>query len=349
MYPKLSIHIVAWNSMRFIPDLIASLSQQTFQDYNILLIDNGSTDGVETFIRQQYPQITFLRNARNLGFSGAHNQGIRYALEHWDPAEYDNSFVLVTNPDILMTPTFLEELMKATVDHPTVGAFGGKLRRAFGENLADETLQETVRSDLLDSTGLQPHRNRTFTDRGAGEMDTGQYDNAREVFGLSGALVLYRASAINEVRNEYEFFDDDFFAYKEDVDLAWRLQRSGWDALYVPEALAFHYRGMFGAEKMGLWQRFINRRSKSKSRSFYSTRNQLLLLIKNLSFIDAMLAAFLIASLEVARFFFTLLFESSNLRAYASAFCLTPTMLKKRFRLMRSRKRSSKELRKWFV
>ena len=335
--------------MRFIPDLIASLSEQTFQDFNILLIDNGSTDGVETFIRQEYPQMTFLRNARNLGFSGAHNQGIRYALEHWDVKDYEDSFILVTNPDIILSPTFLEELMKGTVDHPTVGAFGGKLRRAFGENLADEALQETVRSDLLDSTALRAHPNRTFTDRGAGEMDQGQYDDQREVFGLSGALVLYRASALNEVRNDFEFFDDDFFAYKEDVDLAWRLQRAGWDARYIPEALAFHYRGMFGPEKMGFWERFRNRRSKSKSRSFYSTRNHLLLLVKNLSVIDGILAVFRIVPLEFGRFFYTLFFEASNLRAYSAALSLTPKILKKRFRLMKLRKRGSKELRKWFV
>ena len=134
---RLSIHIVSWNSMRFIPDLLRTLKEQTVQDFSVLLIDNGSTDGIESFIKEEYPQIALLRNARNLGFCGAHNQGIRYALEHWKTEDFQDRFILVTNPDILLTPTFLETLMHEVDQHPTVGAFGGKLRRAFGEHVAD--------------------------------------------------------------------------------------------------------------------------------------------------------------------------------------------------------------------
>ncbi len=82
-------------------------------------------------------------------------------------------------------------------------------------------------------------------------MDNGQYAEAERVFGLSGALVMYRATALQAVRFEDEFFDHDFFAYKEDVDLAWRLQHLGWDAWYEPRAIAHHYRGMYGPDGVG--------------------------------------------------------------------------------------------------
>ena len=334
--------------MRFLPDLFKSLSNQTFLDFNILVIDNGSTDGVEAYIREHYPEITILRNARNLGFTGAHNQGIRYALEHWEPSSYHDNFVLVTNPDLILPSNFIKTLMLDVPSHPTVGAFGGKLRRAFGENLTDEALQETIQSDLIDSTGLRAHKNRTFTDRGAGEMDKGQYDESRDVFGISGALVLYRASALNDIRFEDEFFDEDFFAYKEDVDLAWRLQRFGWDARFVPEAVAFHYRGMYAPEKISIIARIKNRRSKSKLRSYYSNRNQWLLLAKDLPFIDFLLACVWIVSSEIGRFLFTLLFETRNTRAFIDAIKLSPRMLRKRLWIKKHQKRSSKELRRWF-
>jgi len=335
--------------MRFLPDLFKSLSNQTYRDFNILVIDNGSTDGVEAYIREHYPEITILRNARNLGFSGAHNQGIRYALEHWEPSSYKDNFVLVTNPDLILPPNFIETLMCDVSFHPTVGAFGGKLRRAFGENLTDEALQETIQSDLIDSTGLRPHKNRTFTDRGAGEMDKGQYDESHDVFGISGALVLYRAAALNDIRFEDEFFDEDFFAYKEDVDLAWRFQRFGWDARFVPEAIAFHYRGMYAPEKIGIIERIKNRRNKSKLRSYFSNRNQLLLLVKDLPFIDLLLACVWIVPSEVGRLIYTLLFETKNIRAFVDAIKLSPRMLRKRLWIKKHQKRSSKELRKWFV
>lgn len=349
MYPKLSVHIVAWNSMRFLPDLFKSLSEQTYQEFSVLVIDNGSTDGVEAFIRKEYPQTTLLRNARNLGFSGAHNQAIRYALEHWDQDDYADRFILVTNPDLILSSTCLEMLMKEVSQHPTVGSFGPKLRRAFGENLADEALQEIVKSDLIDSTGLRARKNRTFSDRGAGEMDTGQYDDAREVFGVSGALALYRASALEDVRFEDEFFDHDFFAYKEDVDLAWRLQHAGWGSRFVPEALAYHYRGMYGPDRMGWFKRLLHRRTKSKSRSYFSNRNHWLLLAKNFRFVNAFLSLFRVAPFEVSRLLYTLLFETRNAKAFIDAIVLIPRILKKRAHTMKRRKRTAKEMRKWFV
>jgi GT2 family glycosyltransferase len=349
MYPKLSVHIVAWNSMRFLPDLFKSLCEQTFQDFAVLVIDNGSTDGVEAYIKKQYPQTTILRNVRNLGFSGAHNHGIRYALEHWSPEDYPDRFILVTNPDIIFTPTCLEELMKAVNGHPRVGAFGPKLRRAFGEHLADEALQETMKSDLIDTTGLRARKNRTFADRGAGEMDCGQYHGERDVFGVSGSLAMYRALALSDVRFENEFFDHDFFAYKEDVDLAWRMQQAGWDALFVPEALAFHYRGMYGSEKMGWLERIKHRRTKSKIRSYYSNRNQWLLLAKNMQFLEVVIVLPRVLPLELGRFFYTLIFDTGSIRSFLSAIRLLPRMFKKRKRIALNRKRSATDVRKWFV
>ncbi len=349
MYPRISVHIVAWNSMRFLPDLLKSLSEQTFQDFSVLVIDNGSTDGVEAFLREQYPQITFLRNVRNLGFSAAHNQGIRYALERWPKEDWSDRFILVTNPDLIFEPNCLERLVASADVHPEAGTFGPKLRRAFGENLHDETLQETVKSDLIDSTGLRARKNRTVADRGAGEMDEGQYDEAVEIFGVSGALALYRAQALQDARFEDEFFDHDFFAYKEDVDLAWRLQHLGWSARFVPDAVAFHYRGMYGKEKMGLWERMRNRRNKSRLRSYYSNRNHWLVLLKNERFINFLLASWRIVPLEGLRVLYTVVFETRNTKSFIDAIALFPRIWKKRRAWLPKRKRSAKELRSWFA
>lgn len=348
-YPTVSINIVTWNSMRFLPDLLKSIREQTYQDFSVLIIDNGSDDGVEAFLREEYPEVSFLRNARNLGFSAAHNQGIRYVLEHVDQKNLDNQFVLVTNPDIILEPTYLEELVGRTKTTPEMGSYGGKLLRAFGENLADEVFQETVKSDRIDSAGLNPHKNRTFTDRGAGDLDEGQYDKQEEVFGLSGALVLYRLSALADARFGEEFFDHHFFAYKEDVDLAWRLQSLGWKALYVPRAVAYHYRGVYGPEKSGLLQRVRNRRQKSSLRNYYSTRNHWLMLMKNLRCSNAFFASVRLFPYEFARMVFVVLFEKRGLRVVLETCSLFPLMLKKRRDHLAKKKRASKELRAWFV
>lgn len=333
--------------MKFLPDLLASIMQQTYKDFNILVIDNGSSDNVEAYLKENYPEVTMIRNARNLGFSVAHNQGIRYALDHWDEEDLEDRYVLVTNPDTIFSETFLEELM-ASVHEKQAASFGGKLLRAFGSNQEDETLKEIVKSDLIDTTGLRCQKNRTVFDRGAGELDKQQYDQETEVFGLSGALVLYRASALRQAQYQDEFFDNDFFAYKEDVDLAWRFQHLGFKALYVPLAVAHHYRGIYGKENMGFVERIKNRLSKSGVRNFYSTRNHVLMLIKNLRLSNAILAAPRLIISELVRFFYVLFFEPKNLLAYLGVIKGLAKMLRKRKHTLDKTSRSAKELRAWF-
>lgn len=349
MYPRVSIHIVAWNSMDFLPELLKSIFSQTFTDFNVLIVDNGSSDGLEPFLREHFPQATLIRNARNLGFSPAHNQAVRYAIEHWAAEDLSDRFVLVTNPDTIFTPTYLEEIVRAAEAQPTVGSFQGKLLRAYTEHAQDEVLRETVQSERIDSTGLQPNRNRTFTDRGAGEMDAGQYDERRDIFGVTGALGLYRASALHDARCFDEYFDHDFFVYKEDVDLAWRLRELGWPSSYVPSAVAYHYRCAFGKEKLGWMERIKNRRGKSGMRNRYSTRNHLLLLAKNERIWNGLLALPWIVWFELRRFGYVLLFETGNVGAYGSAFTMIPRMWRKRRNLFGRNKANARDMRGWFV
>jgi GT2 family glycosyltransferase len=324
--------------MKFIPELLESINSQTFRDYGVLVIDNGSNDGLETYIRAHFPQVAFLRNARNLGFATGHNQAIRYALEHWGGEDLSRRFVLATNQDTVFTTTFLEEMVRAADAEPSAGSFQGKLLRAYTENPQDEALRETVRSERIDSTGLLPHRDRTFDDRGAGEMDTGQYDAFPDIFGPTGALALYRASALSDVRYQDEFFDQDFFSYKEDTDLAWRLRRLGWTSRFVPAAVAFHYRGMFGKEHMGWFERMRNRQGKSAWRNWYSTRNHLLMLAKNQGILSGLLALPWIVWFETRRFVYVLLFETRTIGAYASALALLPSMRRKRADLWKKKR-----------
>lgn len=334
--------------MEYLPDLLRSVFAQTCQDFVVRIIDNASNDGVAEFIRENYPQVTLIRNTRNLGFGAAHNQGIRYAIDKWPREELGSCYVLVTNPDAILTPGFLETLLREADARSGDGSFGGKLLRAFGENLSDDALKDTVHSELIDSTGLRATKSRWFSERGAGELDEGQYDQDRDVFGASGALCLYRASALEDTRLGDEFFDPDFFAYKEDIDLAWRLQERGWASRYVPEAVAYHYRGMYGKERMGFIERMKNRRSKSRRRSFYSTRNHWGMLFKNVSFAEFLLNAPWIASAEAARVFYVFLLEWTTLPAIFEMIRWLPLMWRKRRFVLKHRTVGRRELGKWF-
>jgi GT2 family glycosyltransferase len=346
--PFLSIHIATWNGMDVFPEFCASLDKQTVGDCRVLIVDNGSTDEVETFVRAQMSQAVFLRNPKNLGFAAAHNQGIRFALEHWQGENLSERFILVANQDLLLMPTFLEELLKDARAHPEAGAWGGKLLRAFREPAGEEGWKETIRSDVIDTTGLRASRGGAFFERGAGEMDRGQYDRSEEVFGVSGAVVLFRAQALEDVRDGQEFFDADFFSYKEDIDLCWRLRRAGWEIRYVPSAVAYHHRGMSGSPRSSWWKRLRERRGQSTMRRYWSLRNHSFLLIKNMSFLEGLALFPWLFARELTRFLFVLFFEPRHLKAFVDPWLLWPRLWRKRRKIQSSRRVPHRALLRWF-
>jgi len=346
--PSISLHVVTWNGMDVFPELCRSLCEQTVQDFRLLIIDNGSSDGVEAFVRKEMPQAVFLRNPKNLGFASAHNQGIRYAIEHWQEKDLTSCFILVVNQDTIFSSTFVEELFKDVKTHSAAGVWGGKLLRAFREPVGEEGWKETIFSDVIDSTGLCASRGCSFWDRGAGEIDQGQHDEKRDVFGISGAIALYRAQALADISYEQEFFDTDFFSYKEDIDLSWRLERAGWGARFVPNAVAYHHRGMYSKEQLSWWKRLLQRKEQSSVRRYWSLRNHCFLLVKNLGWLEFFAMSPWVIMREFTRFFYVLLFEPRHVKAFIDPWILLPRLWRKRRLIQQSRRIPRRALLKWF-
>ncbi len=332
--------------MRYLPDLLISLRAQTFQDFSVLVIDNASTDGMIEFLRNEHPEVSVIRNTNNTGFAGAHNQGIKYALHAWRGNDLKNRYILVTNPDIIFTPDCLLRLVEeADITGEQCASLGAKLLRVTREG--EEPITVTTRTAIIDSTGLLVRRSRRVTDRGAGEVDNGQYDERREVFGVSGALALYRASALESVRVHDDYFDAAFFAYKEDADIAWRLRLAGFEACFVPSAVAYHFRRAGGRDKSGILEWLKNHRRKSPLINFYSYRNHLALLLKNEHLVNVFLDAPWIVSYEISKFISLLFLEPRTLAGIFSFFKMMPEWYAKRRAIIAKRHISAKEMRKW--
>lgn len=268
-WPRVSVHIVTWNSRTHLPSCVPSLVGQTYHPTDIMVVDNGSIDGTVSWLEEHYPQLHVLRNTRNLGFCRAHNQALRLT---------DAPYVLVLNPDVVLEPDWIARGVAWLNQHPAHGSFGGKLRRY---SYSPDELKEVRRSDIIDSAGLQVTRSRHCLDRASGQADSHEFSQDADIFGHSGACCLYRRTALESVRFHDEYFDDDFFAYKDDVDLAWRLQRLGWLSRYDAQALAFHHRHIQGQSSTS--DRLIARHHRTRDRfnSYYSYRNHWLLLFKN--------------------------------------------------------------------
>lgn len=213
-----SIQIVTWNSEAFIEKCLAAVFTQSYKTYQVLVLDNASTDRTREVIQTYGSAVAYIPFHHNTGFSHAHNVGFALA---------QGNYILVMNPDVILTPTYLEKVLAGMQANTRTGAVAGKLYRWPQHS-----------PPPIDSTGIQLHRyKRVFSD------STVDLQEPREIFGVTGACALYNRQMLEEVKIGNEYFDEDFFAYYEDVDLAWRARRLGWKAVCVPDAVAYHRRG----------------------------------------------------------------------------------------------------------
>jgi GT2 family glycosyltransferase len=322
--PKVTIQIVSWNSLKYLGNCLESLRAQTYRDFQILVIDNNSHDGTVKFLKLNYPDVAVFQNNKNLGFAKANNQGIKLL---------GSPFILLCNPDIMLEPNWLERMM-TEVEKPEnnqVGSFGGKILRL---KMLPGDFNEVQKTNVIDSCGLVGNRGRRFSELGAG-LTAEEFEVKREVFGHSGALVLFRREALDSSMIKIgegtgEYFDEDFFCYKEDVDLAWRLQLLGWKSFLIPLAVAYHVRSMSGSEKKGLNSIFKNRQRQSPLSRYYSYRNHFYVLLKNEALKDFFKNFWQIIWQEKKKFWYVLVLEPKNLRAIGEVISLWFKMRKKR-------------------
>ncbi len=328
--------------MSFIFDCLESLMRQNFRDFSVMVIDNGSDDGTVEFIRSNYPTVSVLQNFKNLGFTKANNQGLLLAK---------SEYVLLLNADVILSEDFLENIIAFADTHPEAGSFGGKVYKLFNQysdSGEEANLREVIKSDIIDTTGLLMYKSRRVVDRGEGRKDEGQFDRTEEVFGICGACALYRKAALDEVAIKNEYFDNDFFAYKEDVDLAWRLRLYGFGAWYYPRAICFHHRGLPGYENAGFVKSLSQRKKISKFLRSLSFRNHHLMIVKNDIFINQLLALPWFAGREFKILAVALIFEPFQYKSLIELIWLLPRTLIKRRVIMAHRKASAREMRQWF-
>ncbi|MGH9443897.1 MAG: glycosyltransferase family 2 protein [Thermoanaerobaculia bacterium] len=249
-----SIVVIAHDSESDLPACLAAASAQSGVSTELVVVDNASRDGSREAAESAGARLVAL--AVNRGFAGGANAGIDATR---------GRFVLTLNPDCRLDPDFCRELC-AALDRPDAadaGSASGKIFRAEGAGLDA--------SRTLDSTGIVFTASGRHRDRDAGVFDSGNSFREAEVAGVTGAAGFFRRAALDSIRISTGFFDEDFFLYREDADLALRLRNAGWRCLYVPGAVAFHRR-------RNLPER---RRSMAPEVNFHSVKNRFLLRLNN--------------------------------------------------------------------
>ncbi|MBI2638519.1 glycosyltransferase family 2 protein [Candidatus Peregrinibacteria bacterium] len=328
----LSCVIINFNGEKLLKTCLDSLLRLDFDDKEIIFLDNASSDGSVEFVVRHYPAVRVFANKDNSGYAGGANQAVKVS---------NGDFVLIMNPDIVFEPDYLKILVKQLEKDRRIGAIIGKLRKY--------DFERGKKTNFIDSAGLLMYRNRRCVDRGQGEEDYGQFDRNEEVFGITGACPLYRRAALEDCKISGEYFDGDFFMYKEDVDIAWRMRLFGWKCFYESRAVAYHGRGTGVVDRETLWSVAKNRKSLSRFQKYYSYKNERLMRVKN-ELWDGVRRDFMpILWKEILMFGWMIFREPFLWKSFGKFLLQLPAALRKRREIMRRKKAGVREVEKWFV
>lgn len=212
--PLVTVVVPNWNGEALLAPCLDSIRRQSYRPLQCIVVDDGSTDRSMELLAAQFPEVLVARLPANTGFAHAANTGIQLA---------EGETIALLNTDAAAEPAWIEELTAALERNPLAGSAASKML------LWDAP-------DTLNSAGDVVYRSGVPGNRGVWEKDTGQYDREEEVFGACGGAVAYRRAMLEDVG----MFDERFFMYCEDVDLAFRAQYAGYRCVYAPRAVVRH-------------------------------------------------------------------------------------------------------------
>ena len=302
--PLVSICVVTWNHAECIEDCIQSILAQTYKNTEIILVDNASHDETGKILSGYKHHATVVFNAENRGYCGGNNQAISMSR---------GEFVLLVNPDVVLKPDYLDNAIPSFCQNPKIGTVCGLLLLG-DENEPDCRVATT--GHCISST-----RRMYARDYGVHLRDLKR--QAGEVFGCDGSLPLYRRKMIEDVSIEGEFFDEMFFAYKEDSDVSWRARLFGWKCVFDPKSTATHKQN-FKPGSLSV------RKKQSASIKMHAVKNDIITIIKNEDIINLLRDMIIITGRQLAILAYAIFFERTSLPAYIFVFANLKSILLKR-------------------
>lgn len=250
---KLSVVIICWNDLKVISDCLCSIFAGTRSlDFEVVISDNGSTDGSTEFIRRNYPSVRIIENRANLGFAKGNNAGI---------AASRGEYILILNPDTIVHDATLDRLVEFAERHPDAGAFGCRVLNPNGSYQESARPFPSIRGSWIAALCLRrlAYVSDAFIPdiymRWKGDTET-------VVDWQSGCCVMFRSKLLKELGG----FDEQFFYHYEEVDLCRRVRNAGYPLLFTPEATITH----LGGQSVGRFPiRFALETSRNRYRYFY--------------------------------------------------------------------------------
>jgi hypothetical protein len=330
-----AVIIANWNGKKYLKDCFDSLRAQSCKDFKIILVENGSKDGSEDFVREKYPEVEIVRLKENVGFAKGYNIGIQKAFE-----DRNIEYAFVLNNDTKLDEKCIEEFLGLAKKHPEAGSIQSKVLNFFDPR-------------KIDCAGILLSADGVATNRGYSEKDSGQYGDEVEIFGASGAASLFSRKALEKTKlSDGEYFDNSYFAYYEDVDLAWRLRLAGFKSYFCPKALVHHIHSATAGQISGF-------------KAYYLNRNRFFTLIKNYPLCRLVLILFILTPVRYIFLLFRVIMKKGRkgeelsgqsktmvakeiLRAWRSVVTNLPSLIRKRRAIRKNKKVNCREIRRWF-
>jgi len=302
--PEVTVAVANLNGNALLQRNLPALMEQQGVEFEVIVVDGGSADGSVEMLRRDFPGVRVLDLDRNVGFAAANNRAIRASA---------SSLFAMLNNDAAPDPDWLSELVSVARGRPEFGSFASRMVFAH-------------EPETINSAGISLDLAGIAWDRMMGEPDAG---GPREVFGPSGGAALYRRELLEDVGG----FDERFFAYLEDVDLAWRARLAGWRCLYVPTARVLHEHSATAVEG-------------STFKNYHLGRNKIWTIFKNYPMPQLLLYSPLIAGYDLASLPYTLATKRdvSILSGRIAALAALPGLIGERRRIQSRRRASWNEL-----
>ena len=253
--PLVSIIIPHWNGIDTLSECISSLIQTNFKSYEIIVVDNASSDGSQEWIKKNHPNIILVENKKNHGYAGGCNRGLKTV---------NGDLIVFLNNDTTQDSMWLDHMVKLMIDNKKIAAIQPKILNYYNNSIFDYAGGSSGHMDIF---GFPFARGRIFSNQ---EKDDGQYDNKTQCFWASGTAMMVRKNLFIEAGK----FDETFFAHMEEIDLCWRLQAMGYQIWANPKAVVYH-------------KNAISLPMQTHKKYYLNHRNSLLMLFGNYSIWNA--------------------------------------------------------------
>lgn len=343
-----TINLVVLNGEKYIRRCLESVLAQTYP-HNLIelnILDNGSTDKTKEIIRD------FGFRISDLGFAKFNLVESKLNLGMWPGQEEllkdsGGKYIVVMAVDVILDENFILNAVEVMEKDEKIGALQSKIYKYDLPDLKIENFKLKI-DKVIDTCGFEIYKSRRIVNIGHGEKDTGQFSQEKEIFAVEGAVPVFRKEALENCRIDGEIIDHDYFWYGDDLDIAWRMRVFGWRQVYSPQVIAWHDRQTTKNLRKGFSDFIKIRKQLPIKKRGLDWRNVHWTIVKNDYTINILKDLPYILKREIVMLGYIIIFEPKVLSEVVNFLIFLPKILRKRKQIMRRRKASPEEMRKWF-